>query len=126
MISRLKQPKLPDQKVATELAESGRSQSDAPRRGERDGSTADQRLLQDPALVEDRHRSLSGGGLRLRSMTRRRVGHIHTSADVIDVEGDESLRADRSRGCKSAGAELTGTKELLYTLIPPAPALLAA
>src|SRR5258705_12003199 len=79
------------QKVAAELAEIVRSDSDAPRSGERGGSAAEQHSmrLELAALGANGHRPVAQGGPGLRRMPARRTGQIHIATDVRDIEPDE-------------------------------------
>ena len=91
-----------DQQVAAELAETGWSQGNAPRRGE---LAADGRPQQYPALSENRHGSHPRGSPSLGCKSRGRVGYVDVAGDVLDVERDESERADRRGRRKCAGTE---------------------
>ena len=94
-----------NQQVAAERTETGRRKSDAPRCGK---LAADQGLQQGPALSENRHRSRPQGGILLRQTPGRRIGHIDTAVDVLDVERDESQCTDRAGRRKCARAEAHG------------------
>src|SRR5215470_9302341 len=90
------------QKVAAELAEIVRSDSDAPRSGERGVTAAEQHSmrLEFAALAENGHRPIAWSGHCLRLTSRRRIGHIHIAADVRHIEGDEPPGLDLARGPK--------------------------
>src|SRR5882757_10275486 len=90
------------QKVAAELAEVVRSDSDAPRSGERAVGAAEQHSmrLEFAALVENGHRPVAWAGHCLRLTSGRRIGHIHIAADVRHIEGDEPPGLDLARGPK--------------------------
>src|SRR6478609_6501190 len=79
------------QKVAAELAEIVRSDSDAPRSGERGVTAAEQysMRLEFAALAENGHRPVAWLGQCLRLTPGRRIGHIHVAADVRHIERDE-------------------------------------
>src|SRR6478672_858317 len=90
------------QKVAAELAEIVRSDSDAPRSGERGVRAAEQHSmrLKFAALAENGHRPVAFAGHCLRRTPGRRIGHIHVAADVRHIEGDEPPGLDLARGPK--------------------------
>src|SRR5215510_1349967 len=90
------------QKVAAELAEIVRSDSDAPRSGERGVRAAKQHSmrLEFAALAENGHRPVAWAGHCLRLTSGRRIGHIHIAADVRHIEGDEPPGLDLARGPK--------------------------
>src|SRR5215468_12368934 len=87
------------QKVAAELAEIVRSDSDAPRSGERGVRAAKQHSmrLEFAALAENGHRPVAWAGHCLRLTSGRRIGHIHFAADVRHIEGDEPAGLDLAR-----------------------------
>ena len=64
--------------------------------GEARGAAND-RLLESAALAEFRDGALARRGHRLRGVAGRRVGHEYVAAKIRHVEGDELIRADRSR-----------------------------
>ena len=90
------------QKVAAELAEIVRSDSDAPRSGERGVRAAEQHSmrLEVAALVENGHRPVAFAGRYLRRTPGRRIGHVHMAANVRHIEGDEPPGLDLARGPK--------------------------
>ncbi len=90
------------QKVATELAEIARSDSDAPGRGERGVRAAEQHSmrLEFAALAENGHCPVAFAGDYLRRTPGRRIGHVHIAADVRHIEGDEPPGRDLARGLK--------------------------
>src|SRR5262245_34643432 len=90
------------QKVAAELAEIVRSDSDAPRSGERGVRAAQQHSmrLKFAALGENGHRPVTFAGRYLRRTPGRRIGHIYMAANVRHIEGDEPPGLDLDRGPK--------------------------
>src|SRR5258705_10008638 len=78
------------QKVAAELTEIVRSDSDAPRSGERGVRAAEQHSmrLEFAALAENGHRPVAWAGHCLRLTSGRRIGHLHIAADVRHIEGE--------------------------------------
>src|SRR5262245_34968949 len=90
------------QKVAAELAEIVRSDSNAPRSGERCVRATEQHSmrLEFAALAENGHRPVAFAGRYLRRTPGRRVGHIHFAADVRHIERDKPPVRDLARGLK--------------------------
>src|SRR5262245_15403229 len=90
------------QKVAAELTEIARGDSDAPWSGERGVRAAEQHSmrLELAALGENGHRPIAQAGQRLRRMPRRCIGHINMAVDVRHIEGDEPLSRDLAWGLK--------------------------
>src|SRR5262245_15660355 len=90
------------QKVAAELAEIVRSDSDAPRSGKRGVRATEQHSMrfEFAALAENGHRPVAEVSRCLRRTPGRRIGHIHMAADVRHIEGDEPPGLDLARGPK--------------------------
>src|SRR5262249_46989250 len=98
----LPEAEIAHQKVAAELAEIVRSDSDAPWSGERGMRAAKQHSmrLEFAGLAENGHRPVAWAGHCLRLTSSRRIGHIHIAADVRHIEGDEPPGLDLARGPK--------------------------
>src|SRR5215831_16104085 len=90
------------QKVAAERAEIVRSDSDAPRSGERGVRAAEQHTmrLEFAALGENGHSPVAWASHCLRRTPGRRISHVHIAADVCHIEGDEPPGRDLARGPK--------------------------
>src|SRR5215510_9789409 len=98
----LQEAEIAHQKIVAELAEIVRSDSDAPRSGERGVRAAEQHSmrLEFAALAENGHRPVAWAGHCLRRTPGRRIGHIHSAANVRHVKGDEPPVRDLARGPK--------------------------